>query len=64
MATIGDFEKLDIRVGKIIEIENLSEARKPHTSSKELVLNEITDEFSPARAEGTGRGGFLARLKN
>ena len=29
MATIDDFQKLDVRVGKIIEVNDFSEAKKP-----------------------------------
>ena len=36
MATIDDFNKLDIRVGKITEVEDFPEARKP---SYKLTIN-------------------------
>jgi tRNA-binding protein len=36
MATFEDFQKLDIRVGEIVEVENFSEARK---ASYKLKIN-------------------------
>ncbi|MBI2541166.1 tRNA-binding protein [Candidatus Woesearchaeota archaeon] len=41
MATIEDFNKIDVRVGRIIEVEDFSEAKKPSYKIKTDFGDEI-----------------------
>jgi tRNA-binding protein len=61
MATIDDFHKLDIRVGKIVEVEDYPEARKPSYKMKidfgsEIGVKQSIGQFTHyTKDELTGR---------
>lgn len=56
MATIDDFQKLDIRVGKIVEVKDYPEARKPSYKMKidfgeEIGIKQSIGQFTHYKKE-------------
>ena len=56
MVTVDDFKKLDIRIGKIIEVEDYPEARKPSYKMKidfgpEIGIKQSIGQFTHYKKE-------------
>jgi tRNA-binding protein len=69
MISYSDFEKIDIRVGKIIEVENYPEARKPSYKLKidfgpEIKIKKSVGQFPPNYTKEELKGKFVACVIN
>lgn len=69
MATIEDFEKLDIRVGKIVRVEDFSEARKPSFKieiyfGKEFGTKKSCGQFVANYSKAELKGKLVACVVN
>jgi tRNA-binding protein len=62
MATIEDFDKLDIRVGRIVEVEDFPEARKPAWKLRVDFGEEIGVKRSSAQIAHYTRDELEGRL--
>lgn len=62
MATIDDFQKLDIRVGKIINVEEYPEARKPSYKMTIDFGPEVGIKQSIGQFTHYGKGELKGRL--
>lgn len=69
MATFEDFQKLDIRVGKIIEVQDFPEARKPSYKLKidfgpEIGTKKSVGQFVANYAKDELQGKLVACVVN
>lgn len=69
MATIQDFEKLDIRVGKIVEVEDFPEGEKPAFKLKidfgsELGVKKSIGQFKKHYTKDELKGKLVACVVN
>lgn len=62
MITYDDFEKVDIRVGKIVQVEDFPQARKPAYKLSVDFGPEIGIKRSSAQVTNYGKEELLGRL--
>ena len=62
MATIEDFDKLDIRVGRVVSVEDFSEARKPAWKLEVDFGEEIGRKRTSAQIKNYTREELEGRL--
>lgn len=69
MATVRDFDKLDIRVGKIIEVEDFPEGKKPAYKLKidfgaDIGIKKSIGQFKRHYKESELKGKLVACVVN
>ena len=62
MITFDDFKKVDMRVGKVLEVEDFSEARKPSYKLKIDFGKEIGIKNSSAQIKGYRKDELKGKL--
>ena len=69
MATFEDFEKIDIRVGQIVEVEDFPEAKKPSFKLKidfgeEIGIKRSCAQFTRTYSKEQLSGSFVLAVVN